>query len=882
MTPLANAVSPMSADTAKRSGDSGGSEHLKQRDPQDNEEDNDAENQRTGENAEFEKQLAGPTLYTPLHIWMLLMGVGFSITVLGQEISAKFRKGTGEMSWNAWIFAGGVIGWTINGVYSFLKELYDDSGDHDGSRRNCRCLANNRDFENVSKSRESNKSINKSSNRSSYSINDDSISSLIPLSLLARLETDYDISCFGFLPAKPPLQFCEKIRVLETFVSEMPIGSRTRAEIDGLRISMGVMIWTKILHKTLKNVKNIKKGDFQVPPNSQLYSHESLSHFFSNFTKEELRRAYVLFAHLTHSYVFSVKVRFYELVQLYTKLNKSRLAMEQGYERHPFATEAREDAMMDALRKGIVEKGGYDEEEGKRIADAWITDMYSEEANAPIVKPRVDSKAKEGLSKEDQESRKEPDSGSDSENDDDPFPFPTVPIHLAAPFYFLTKNLLGIKPVLTHSSADLWNWKGKSSESCDDNLNRAKPNAQTALIDGKTAIAETIGSASDVWGDRVSLITTFADWEDEEWFHLAVTRISFLLGPLCVRAYAMVVERGGFWDNTSGVEREVTSEVLGKSERINSNSSGLTSPSAVCSFLVDLQNALAECTATIKRVPERCRPEMFYGLYRHWLNGWLPGIEFEGLEYQMETNRETNDETNTNPNWLSNVSGGSAGQAGVIQVIDAVLGIRHKTDFLIEMRKYVCRGHREFLDFMDEELLGREGDEKRDEKQDVDTKKGTSHLRGGRNLRDYFGLQQVDVEAEAMEEKTGTAENNAKNIHKQTSGNSRNYSEDAALYFACVREMVRFRKSHWGLVQTHILGQKEKEETWMKHLKEKIRENVEKKKKSLSQKEEKAKQEAGGKELADSTAAGATKGTGGTELETFLKEIVGETQANMK
>jgi indoleamine 2,3-dioxygenase len=112
-------------------------------------------------------------------------------------------------------------------------------------------------------------------------------------------------------------------------------------------------------------------------------------------------------------------------------------------------------------------------------------------------------------------------------------------------------------------------------------------------------------------------------------------------------------------------------------------------------------------TRVLKRIYERCEPEIFYHRVRPFLKAWGKGSkEFPlGLRYETGAN-------GTGPRCF--FVGGSASQDSLIQLIDIIAGIRHGTGYLKEMRAYMPRGHREFLEWaesaMESNVCGPESD----------------------------------------------------------------------------------------------------------------------------------------------------------------------------
>lgn len=284
------------------------------------------------------------------------------------------------------------------------------------------------------------------------------------------------------------------------------------------------------------------------------------------------------------------------------------------------------------------------------------------------------------------------DSAEDSEKCSSPREI--LPAVLGRPFLIVTQELLGIQPVLTHSSVDLWNWRGDLSE-----LSQLKLNS------------------------------TFTSYPDEPAFHLVVTHISWLLGGLVgERAYMLMNELKELLPHRSNTSFASQDDF----DRL------------VSTYLADLDTALQKCSRALSTLQKSCRPRVFYNVYRFFLNGWgtnelLP----QGLRVAGDT-------------LLTNVAGGSAAQAGSFQVIDAMLGVEHETDFLHGQRAYMCRDHRNYVNWFS----------------------------GKPNLKQYFSFD----------------------LHEgESSSTSAAHTQAYQNYKACVQSLTIFRAAHFFVVKTHIL-----------------------------------------------------------------------------
>ncbi len=101
--------------------------------------------------------------------------------------------------------------------------------------------------------------------------------------------------------------------------------------------------------------------------------------------------------------------------------------------------------------------------------------------------------------------------------------------------------------------------------------------------------------------------------------------------------------------------------------------------------------SLKEINASMDRMPEYCDPYIYYHRVRPFIHGWknnpsLPqGMIYEGVSTEAKFYR-----------------GETGAQSGIVPVLDAVFGITHADDplrqYLLEMREYMPKEHRAFLE----------------------------------------------------------------------------------------------------------------------------------------------------------------------------------------
>jgi len=217
-------------------------------------------------------------------------------------------------------------------------------------------------------------------------------------------------------------------------------------------------------------------------------------------------------------------------------------------------------------------------------------------------------------------------------------PAKSLPSALSVPLHAVSQRL-GLPPVMTHASCELWNWR-HADESADSNV---------------------------VTQDRLRCTTTVTGTADEEWFHCTSIAVQMIAGPSVIASYDVLAEAAP----TSDVE-------------------------AVEDYLETLAERLEEMASTMKRLDEKCAPEVFWRQMRPLLQGpgggqsLLPhGLLYEGVPSLAGKPQSHN--------------GASAAQSSAIPVFDAVLGVQHQDStvkFVKEMMRYMPGPHREFVELM--------------------------------------------------------------------------------------------------------------------------------------------------------------------------------------
>jgi len=114
---------------------------------------------------------------------------------------------------------------------------------------------------------------------------------------------------------------------------------------------------------------------------------------------------------------------------------------------------------------------------------------------------------------------------------------------------------------------------------------------------------------------------------------------------------------------------------------------------AAVKHLTTIKPALNDMCESLDRMPEHCDPYVYYNRVRPFIHGWkdnpaLPdGLIYLGVTEYQNTPQQCRGETGA--------------QSTIIPALDCVFGITHQDDplqhYLMEMRDYMPRAHREFL-----------------------------------------------------------------------------------------------------------------------------------------------------------------------------------------
>ncbi|EGV60303.1 tryptophan 2,3- dioxygenase [Yamadazyma tenuis] len=228
-------------------------------------------------------------------------------------------------------------------------------------------------------------------------------------------------------------------------------------------------------------------------------------------------------------------------------------------------------------------------------------------------------------------------------------PINKLPQQIAKPLLEVSEPL-GLPPLATYAGLCLWNFK------------------------------QIVPDESNVWDlDNLTTINTFTGGMDESWFYLISVHFEY---------------KASFTVNTG----------LKILEAIEQDA-----PELVTKHLQTLAEMIDHLGSVLMRMEEMCDPHIFYFRIRPFLAGWRnmadAGLDKSGVIYGNDPNPKV-------------YAGGSNAQSSSIQFLDALLNVKHfptgqrpvphqntpsntqppsESNFMNEMREYMPRPHREFL-----------------------------------------------------------------------------------------------------------------------------------------------------------------------------------------
>ncbi|KAJ9606482.1 hypothetical protein H2200_009443 [Cladophialophora chaetospira] len=234
-------------------------------------------------------------------------------------------------------------------------------------------------------------------------------------------------------------------------------------------------------------------------------------------------------------------------------------------------------------------------------------------------------------------------------------PSAIVPASIGEPFLKVCEHF-GTAPVLSYAGGSLWNW--------------------TSVAPGGHANPlETLGNFQ-----ALKSVASFTGTRDEDAFNLVPTMIE-ARGARLVQLLLNAIR-----DSQNGEQQDLVS-VLDICARTFSEMAGL-----------------------LPNLHDNCDPMFFFSEIRRMLAG-SAGAELKGLPDGVTFQRSNGHHE------VVRCVGASAGQSAFFPFLDHLLGVRHESKFLLEMRAYMPKKHREFLEAV--ELLPSLRDLVHDQPQDA-------------------------------------------------------------------------------------------------------------------------------------------------------------------
>ncbi|KAJ3347164.1 hypothetical protein GGF32_007020, partial [Allomyces javanicus] len=245
-----------------------------------------------------------------------------------------------------------------------------------------------------------------------------------------------------------------------------------------------------------------------------------------------------------------------------------------------------------------------------------------------------------------------------------PDPRRVLPPQLAVPLTHVS-SVLGLRPIVCYAGLDLWNWT-------------------------------PVDPADGCHLDNLTTLHTFSGTMDEAWFYLIPVGIEAKGAP----SLAWMCDA---W------------------RAIAHND-----PHAVAQIVARFAPLVKDLTRILVRMDDKCDPTVFYRQVRPYVAGWslINGVTYAGVDsaavpatwrraaggvtasVSSDTLDSTADPKDAPPTFF--FAGGSAAQSPMIQALDVFFGIEHHPtgskgrgpgpNFIPEMREYMPRDHRAFLD----------------------------------------------------------------------------------------------------------------------------------------------------------------------------------------
>ncbi|CAG8433386.1 8110_t:CDS:2 [Ambispora gerdemannii] len=215
-----------------------------------------------------------------------------------------------------------------------------------------------------------------------------------------------------------------------------------------------------------------------------------------------------------------------------------------------------------------------------------------------------------------------------------------LPACIAIPWVKVS-NVLEIAPICNHAAVVLWNWRLIFPDAPFD-LKYDVFAMEIYYLPVNNSI-DIRNNFLPFFESNLATLITFTNTSDEGWFYLVTTTIE-AIGGRALNAIILALEAVRDRDNFK-----------------------------LMSALMVICSAMKDINETLQRMFDKCDPYIFYWKVRPYLSGWenedrLPkGLIYEGVDQPDEYG---------NPVYRQ-YAGGSAGQSALIQAIDIALNVEH-------------------------------------------------------------------------------------------------------------------------------------------------------------------------------------------------------------
>ena len=365
-------------------------------------------------------------------------------------------------------------------------------------------------------------------------------------------------------------------------------------------------------------------------------------------------------------------------------------------------------------------------------------------------------------------------------------PADTIPKGVAVPLCAISDKL-SLPPILSHTDIVLYNW-------------RRLDKTGSISLDNLTTLSHISGGPDEAWFYEVTV-------EIEAVGAPAV--LATLLAQDAIVRFSQAREKKMDSRGASDEEKEpsLSQEEIGVGRGNSGGSSGtktdqsalsvaqqrlsgeLTRKSTVL-FVIDqlkvINQSVSDMVTSLKKMNQGCMPFIFYHRIRPFLSGWksnpsLPdGIVYEGVkggERQF-------------------YYGGSAAQSPLLPFLDISLGVSHANSksqsFLLAMRDYMLKPHREFLEQQSKVACIR------------------GFVKGmlrehGMDLEDHA----APVDSRARAESSGRGGAHLKPGEVEERGEFKGSILDALKHHfnCCIANLQQFRDAHMKIVHVYIIAQ---------------------------------------------------------------------------